>query len=96
MTISFGLYISYLFAVKIHREVRKEKNEEEKGDVFKILFDSIFFTHNQPLIQYLTSDRLRVWNDHTNIVGGRDRVRGGTWLAVCRQSSRFAILTNIR
>ncbi|NIA28010.1 MAG: hypothetical protein GWP02_08130 [Desulfobulbaceae bacterium] len=35
------------------------------------------------------------WPDDTNIVGGRDLLAGGTWLAVHR-SGRFATVTNYR
>lgn len=35
------------------------------------------------------------WSDAPNILGGRDEVRGGTWLGVST-SGRFAFLTNYR
>jgi len=35
------------------------------------------------------------WPDDTNIVGGRDLLAGGTWLAVHR-NGRFATVTNYR
>ncbi|HZP65221.1 MAG TPA: NRDE family protein [Rudaea sp.] len=35
------------------------------------------------------------WNDHPEIIGGRDLVAGGSWLAVNR-NGRFAAVTNVR
>ena len=35
------------------------------------------------------------WTDAPNILGGRDEVRGGTWLGVST-AGRFAFLTNYR
>jgi len=36
-----------------------------------------------------------VWEDAPNVVGGRDAVHGGSWLAVSK-SGRFAAVTNLR
>jgi uncharacterized protein with NRDE domain len=38
---------------------------------------------------------LHIWDDDSNIAGGRDLRAGGTWLAVTRDG-RFAAVTNIR
>jgi uncharacterized protein with NRDE domain len=35
------------------------------------------------------------WPDHPAVLGGRDAVMGGTWLAITR-SARFAAVTNLR
>ncbi|HEX7829875.1 MAG TPA: NRDE family protein, partial [Thermoanaerobaculia bacterium] len=35
------------------------------------------------------------WPDFPDILGGRDAVLGGTWLAITRQA-RFAAVTNLR
>jgi uncharacterized protein with NRDE domain len=35
------------------------------------------------------------WTDHPHILGGRDAVHGGTWLAIST-SGRFAAVTNLR
>lgn len=35
------------------------------------------------------------WPDHPDVLGGRDGVLGGTWLAITRQA-RFAAVTNLR
>lgn len=40
------------------------------------------------------TERLHVWKD-ADIIGGRDRVNGGTWLGMTR-SGRFAFVTNFR
>ncbi|MEP7042977.1 MAG: NRDE family protein [Dokdonella sp.] len=37
----------------------------------------------------------RTWSDDTRVVGGRDLVAGGTWLAL-RNDGRFAAVTNLR
>ncbi len=36
------------------------------------------------------------WEDAPHILGGRDEVRGGTWLGVNKSNGRFAFLTNYR
>jgi uncharacterized protein with NRDE domain len=36
-----------------------------------------------------------MWEDHSNVYGGRDLERGGTWLAIAR-NGRFAAITNYR
>src|SRR6185436_20956068 len=36
-----------------------------------------------------------VWEDAPDVVGGRDAVHGGSWLAVSK-SGRFAAVTNLR
>lgn len=41
------------------------------------------------------SAALGIWDDHPEIVGGRDLQAGGTWLAVHRRG-RFAAVTNVR
>jgi uncharacterized protein with NRDE domain len=38
---------------------------------------------------------LHLWDDDTNVAGGRDLRAGGSWLAVTREG-RFAAVTNIR
>jgi uncharacterized protein with NRDE domain len=38
---------------------------------------------------------MHVWDDHPDILGGRDLKQGGTWFAV-HKSGRFAALTNYR
>lgn len=38
---------------------------------------------------------LHVWDSHPEIIGGRDLVNGGTWLAVT-PTGRFAFVTNFR
>lgn len=40
------------------------------------------------------TDQLHAWND-SDIIGGRDRVNGGTWLGLTR-GGRFAFVTNFR
>lgn len=41
------------------------------------------------------SEALGDWPDHPGVVAGRDREKGGTWLALHRDG-RFAALTNVR
>jgi hypothetical protein len=41
------------------------------------------------------TDDLHCWGDLQQIIGGRDRVNGGTWLGITRQG-RFAFVTNFR
>lgn len=36
-----------------------------------------------------------VWSDASDVIGGRDRLAGGTWLALNR-NGRFAAVTNVR
>jgi uncharacterized protein with NRDE domain len=37
---------------------------------------------------------LNYWEDHPNLLGGRDKLRGGTWLGL--SGNRFSALTNYR
>lgn len=41
------------------------------------------------------TDALRWWPDMPGVCGGRDRLAGGTWMALSR-GGRFAALTNVR
>ena len=41
------------------------------------------------------TDPAHFWPDHPEVIGGRDRLHGGTWLAVAK-SGRFAAVTNLR
>lgn len=41
------------------------------------------------------SHEAHFWPDHPDVLGGRDGVLGGTWLAITRQL-RFAAVTNLR
>ncbi|WP_109831661.1 NRDE family protein [Reichenbachiella versicolor] len=36
------------------------------------------------------------WEEHPNIIGGRDLLGGGTWLGINQETGRFAALTNYR
>lgn len=41
------------------------------------------------------ADKAAFWNDHPNVIGGRDLKEGGTWLGVSKEG-RFAAVTNFR
>jgi uncharacterized protein with NRDE domain len=41
------------------------------------------------------SEDARFWSDAPEVIGGRDAVHGGSWLAITR-SGRFAAVTNLR
>lgn len=44
---------------------------------------------------YRPTDPAHFWLDNPDILGGRDAMRGGTWMGVTR-TGRWAFLTNFR
>lgn len=55
----------------------------------------LFLLGNRDEFHARPSDSAAPWTDASNIVGGRDRIAGGTWLGV-RSDGRFASVTNLR
>lgn len=54
-----------------------------------------FIAFNRDEFLDRATDDLHCWGDLQQIIGGRDRVNGGTWLGITRHG-RFAFVTNFR
>ncbi|MEO8461085.1 MAG: NRDE family protein [Dokdonella sp.] len=55
----------------------------------------LFLLGNRDEFHARPSDTAATWADALQIVGGRDRIAGGTWLGI-RNDGRFASVTNLR
>ena len=54
----------------------------------------LLFATNRDELHTRPTSKSKWWEDHTHILGGRDLLAGGTWLAI-DQSGRLAAVTNM-